>query len=93
MKYNFYAEKRALRTFLQALAGGLTAYASIYDVDFMAVIGIAAMSGIISLLMGWVQELPEDKAEKKAEELEMLNNKMYADLYGDKQDGVDGSRD
>lgn len=89
IKYSFYAEKRALRTFLQAMAAGLVAYNSIYEVDFMAVIGIAVLSGFISLLMGWIQQLPEDKNDKKIEELKMLVN----GVYGDKQDGMDSSRD
>ena len=83
MKYNFYAEKRALRTFLQAFVSGLVAYASIWEVDFMAVIGIAALSGFISLLMGWVMKLPEDENQKKIDELKRLVE----------DNGMDSSRD
>lgn len=57
---------RAVRTFAQAMAGGITIGAALSEIDWKYIASLAAVSAIYSILMS-LAGLPEEKLPEKTE--------------------------
>lgn len=55
---------RAVRTFAQAAAAAIGTSALLSDVDWLAVLSVAALSAILSILTSVVTDLPEAPRHK-----------------------------
>lgn len=59
---------RAVRTFAQAAAAAIGTSALLSDVDWLAVLSVAALSAILSILTSIITDLPEAPKGGKPDE-------------------------
>ena len=65
-----YALERAVKTFLQVCLAMIPASATLFNVEWVGIFGVAGLSALISVATSLVFVLPEHKAQEDISKLE-----------------------